>query len=111
MNRTKLACFSLIASAAVLAGLLVAQLDSKLELTSTANAQFSTSTPSKTFLTARISEKQFGLFVLDQDSGQVMVYTTDKNRDTIKLEGRFDIAKRMANTFGKAPRKTTKSRR
>ena len=100
MNHIKLACCALIGSAAVLSGLLVAQLDNQFELQNTANAQFSTKTPNKEFLNAKISDRNFGLYVLNKETGTLTVYTTDISRNKVEFKGRLDVARQMNNVFG-----------
>ena len=76
MDRTKLACFSLMASAFVLAGLLLAQLPAQEK---TAQGHMLTSKSRYTAMTTQTSKGEEALFVLD-DTDHLLIYTTDLSR-------------------------------
>lgn len=83
MSRIQLACYSLIASAFLLAGLLVVQVGDRLE--TPAEGAMVINQQNFTLMTARTRSNEEALFVMDDNSGQLMVYKTEVARDRIEL--------------------------
>ncbi|QQE12948.1 hypothetical protein JD969_05670 [Planctomycetota bacterium] len=100
MNRIQLACCALIASAFVLSGLLVLQLDKKFEFENKANADMVNHQGNVTYLTARIRDNEDALFVLDGSQEKLAIFRTDTNRDTIELVQTQDVASLFDKTEG-----------
>jgi len=73
MTRLQTACYALIASALVLSGLLAIQLDG---YTQKADAALVISGDAFTLLTAQTSNQEESLFVLNNLTGQLVVYRT-----------------------------------
>lgn len=95
MTRTQAACFALIASACVLAGLLLARLGSPLD--TPAQAELLLSRGDFTMMTASTDEDDEGLFILDGRRGRLMVYIANPARDRIEL--RMNLP--MSQFFGR----------
>lgn len=74
MSRHQLAIYSLTASALILAGLLAVRMGS---FTPEANAELVLSKDSFTIMTARTAANDESLFVLNTQSGQLVVYGTE----------------------------------
>lgn len=99
MNRIQTACFALLASAFVLAAILVIQIDRKSQ-PNAANADMVITQPAFTMMTARTRGQQNNadesLFVLDNTSGTLVVYNTNIARK--RLEPLTAI--KMTDVFG-----------
>ena len=90
MNRTQTACFALLASAFVLAGILIVRVDQKsADNTAQADGQV-ISQPSFSMLTARTRGGGGGepgdesLFILDNNRGVLLVYTANVARKQVE---------------------------
>lgn len=89
MNRTQTACFALLASAFVLAGILIVRVDQKsADNTAQADGQV-ISQPSFSMMTARTRGGGDGngdesLFILDNNRGVLLVYTANVARKQIE---------------------------
>lgn len=83
MDHVRLACYALIASAFVLAGLLFVTLDGRFE--STAEAEMVIARDNFTLLTATTRGGEESLFVLDNTSGRLLIYTLDLGRQQLNL--------------------------
>ncbi len=111
MNRIQYACFALIASAFVLAGLLVMQLGGRV--VAPAYAGEAIQRDNITMVTAQLRQGEEALFVLDSISERLMVYTCDaaRNRFEVVASGTLtEIFARVADApaggagGGRAPR-------
>lgn len=89
MNRIQLACYCLLASAFVLAALLVVNLDG--QLASPAHAAMAVQTNNATFITAQTREGEEALFVLDNLNNRLLIYTTNVGRGQIELVGGISL--------------------
>lgn len=94
MNRTQLACYVLLASAFVLAGLLLSQLSSS-RAASTAYADQVVNQGSFTFMTARTKDNEESLFVIDNAAARLLIVKTDFNRKRIRVTQSLDLAREL----------------
>lgn len=86
MNRIQTACFCLIASALVLSGLLVVQLAEKTS-PNEAEASLVIARENFTLLTAETRSGEESLFVLDNTSGTLLIYSLDISSKKLELAG------------------------
>ncbi|MFA9478553.1 hypothetical protein ACERK3_09620 [Phycisphaerales bacterium AB-hyl4] len=93
MTRIQLACFSLVASAFLLAGLLVVQLGDRHDagLTSQAYGGQVIARENFTLLTARARTEEEALFVLENSSAMLLVYRLDTGRNELVLAAAQDM--------------------
>lgn len=84
MTRIQAASYALIASACVLAGLLLARVGSPLD--TPAQAEMLLNRGDFTMMTASTRDSEESLFILDGRSQQLLIYTGDVNNNTIDLE-------------------------
>lgn len=92
MTQMKLTCFGLLASACLLAALLVVQIDDR-RLLPGARAEMVVNTTSLTFLTTQTQPGEEALFVLDNTSQKLLIYKTDKSRKRVELAGLEELPK------------------
>ena len=104
MNRLQLACYCLIASAVVLTGLL---LSSTGRILPRAEAELVINKGNLTVLTARSASDEEAMFVLDNVTQRLLVYTLDLRGRTNALELR--VNRSLADGF--APRRRSPQRR
>ena len=83
MNRTRFACYSLLASAFVLAGILLVRLDT--HLTRVAFADQSVTSGDFTIMTARTKNDDEALFVLDNINARLLIIKTEVNRKRVRV--------------------------
>jgi len=97
MNRTQLACYGLIASAFVLAGLIVFQTPAALE--SAAEAGLVVQQDDVTLITAQMPAKGNSevLYVLDTRSEQLMVYLLNGSKKSIEPIATMNVADAFAD--------------
>ena len=100
MNRIQLACLALTASAFVLAGLLLATLPNRLD--QQANAALVVSRDSITAMTARTQPDQDSVFIIENNSQKLLIYTVDLGRRRIEPAQSIDL-NTLFNTGGGAP--------
>lgn len=98
MNKLQLACYSLTASAFVLAGLLVVALQNHLPQ---AHAGLVTQKDDYAFLTATTRSGEDSLFILDSRNQRLMVYTLDVGKKRIDLARTEDLNQIFTRAFGK----------
>lgn len=80
-TRITLACYGLLASALVLAGLLIVQLQRRQpELLPAAQANMLLTADQFSFLTARTRNNEDGLFVIDNRERKLLIYRVDTSR-------------------------------
>ncbi len=84
MKRTELACYGLLASAILLAGMLVVQLQNHSSLTSSADAAMTLTRGDLSIMTARTKDNEEALFVMDNISGTLHIFTLDINKRRIE---------------------------
>ena len=94
MSRIQVACYCLIASAFLLGGMLVTQLGSRAE--STADAQMVLAQQNFTLMTAEARENDEALYVLDNTTGQLLVYRMNLGQQRLELGATIS----MNNLFG-----------
>ena len=92
MNQIQLACYSLIASACILAALLVVNMENK-QILSSADADLVIASQSMTLMTTKTQANEESLFVLDNNSHMLLIYRLDIARDRIDLAGSQDLRK------------------
>lgn len=92
MNQIQLACCSLIASACVLTGLLVVNMEDKQILPS-ADADLVIASPNLTLMTTRTQANEESLFVLDGQSHKLLIYHLDLARKRVELSASEDLRK------------------
>jgi len=98
MNRIQIACYGLMASAFVLAGLLVSALP---RLENQAQAQLVVNRDNITLMTARSRLNEQALFVIENNSQRLLIYTLDIGRRRLNLAQGLDLATAFAS--GAAP--------
>jgi hypothetical protein len=99
MNRIQLACYSLLASAFILGGLLLVNLGPRM--TSRADAAMVIARDNFTLMTAMTRSQEEALFVLDNLGNRLLVYRLDLGRNRLELAGAADLAQIFA--VGAAP--------
>ena len=92
MNSTKMTCFALLGSACLLAAVLVVQLDDK-QILPQANAEMVINSQNMAFLTTSTQPNEEALFVLDNSSQRLLIYTLDLARKRLELSGTQDLKK------------------
>ena len=88
MKRIETACYALIASAFLLAGLLVFNLGRE---ENAAYGSLIIARDNFSLMTSRTSSGEEALFVLDNASGRLFVYTLDIGRKRLELAGGEDL--------------------
>lgn len=94
MNRTQTACYALIASAFILAGLLIFQLGTQHQ--NEANAGMVIAEGSFSIMTARTRTDEESLFVLENNSGILLVYRLELSKREITPVGFLNVAREFA---------------
>ena len=89
MTRIETACFGLIASAFILAGLLLTQVSS---MPNNAEASMVISSNNFTLLTAKTRSKEESLFIINNATDRLLIYTLNLSRNRIELAGSADLA-------------------
>ncbi len=89
MTRIETACYGLLASAFVLTGMLLIQLSS---VSNTAEAAMVISRNNFTLLTAKTRSNEESLFVINNATDRLLIYTLDLGRKRIELSGTADLA-------------------
>ncbi len=107
MNRIQVACFSLIASAFILTGLLITQLGSH-GLESTANAEMVLAQRNFTIMTAETRQDEEALFIMDNSSGSLLIYTLDLTQGRLELNRAIDMNRVFAGGERGTSRGTTR---
>ncbi|WP_432797737.1 hypothetical protein [Poriferisphaera sp. WC338] len=100
MKRIQIASYVLLASAFVMAALLVSTLDKDIAINSTAEAQYLISRDNFTLMTADIRSGEQGLFVLDNTKGKLLVYRTDVSRKQMVLADQLDLRRLFRGVGG-----------
>ena len=113
MNRIQLACYSLIASAFVLAALLMVQIQHRqLTIEQQADAAMVINRDTFTIMTAQTKDDEEALFVLDNLSQKLMVFKYDEKKKSVRIlqDGVIDLAAlfKGPEKAGVKPSKTTR---
>ena len=95
MNRIQLACYCLIASAFVLAGLVLVRLDGAF--TAPARADQIVDLESLTLMTARTAAKDESLFVIDNETSRLLVVRANLSRKKIEVVNSQDLTAIFGN--------------
>jgi len=99
MKQTSLACYALLASAFILAGLLVFSISDQLE--SEAEARMVISEPAFTLMTSQTRENEEALWVLDNRAAIILIYRMElRGADKGRLELAAAVNLRGDNLFG-----------
>lgn len=98
MNRIQLACYSLIASAIVLVGLLVVSLPRWWSPTAQASLVLGKDT--LTLMTAKTRPDEEALFVLDGLNQKLLIYRLDLVKKQLELAGNADLVQLFASGGG-----------
>ncbi len=89
MTRIETACYGLLASSFILAGMLLLQVSS---MPNTAEASMVISRSNFTLLTAKTRDGEESLFVINNASDRLLIYTLDLSRNRIELSGTANLA-------------------
>lgn len=98
MTRVQASCFMLIASACVLAGLLVSR--TGLPLDTPAQAELLLKSGNSTLMTAATNDSEEGLFLLDGDRNRLLIYTTNVNRNELELRQSLPLSRVFGDAVG-----------
>jgi len=90
MNRIQLACCSLTASAFLLAGMLIMQLDQPR-----AQGAMVINRENFSLMTTQTRPNEEALFVLDNSTGSLLIYRMNINEDQLQLLEVIDLRRRM----------------
>ncbi len=85
MKRTELACYLLLASAFILGGLLVGELNRRGGILPQADAEMVLTRGNLTLMTAKTRKDEEALFVLDNYSQRMMIFTVDLGKKRMEL--------------------------
>jgi hypothetical protein len=91
MKRFDFACYSLLASAFVLAAIVLVQLQSRSVLP-TANAEMVLNRGNLTLMTAQTRPNEESVFVLENSTSTLLVYKIDVNRKRIDLARKQELS-------------------
>ena len=91
MTHIQMACYALIASAFILAGLLLVQLQQQAMLTQQAQAEMVINRTNYTLMTTRTKTDEEALFVINNITNRLLIYTTNAGRRQINLVGNQDL--------------------
>jgi len=97
MKPIETACYSLIASAFILAGLLIVQISAT---PNTAQADLVIARENFTLMTAKTRSKEESLFVLNNSTSRLLIYSLDVGRDRLELAGGADLAEIFSRSAG-----------
>lgn len=97
MTRIETACFGLIASAFILAGILIVQISA---MPNTAEASLVITRDNFTLLTARTRNGEESLFVVNNNTSRMLIYTLDIARKRIVLSGGADLTEVFSRGSG-----------
>jgi len=98
MNNIQIACYSLVASAFLLAGLLVFSLSGQLERS--ADASMVISQDSVSLMTAATRDGEEALWVLDNGSGRLLIYRMELRGKSGRLNLAANSDLTSAKLFG-----------
>lgn len=93
MNRIETACYGLIASAFILAGLLIVQLSA---MPNTADASLVITRDNFTLLTAKTKNGEESLFIINNITSRLLIYSLDIGRNRLELAGGADLSELFA---------------
>ncbi len=89
MKRIETACYFLIASAFVLAGLLLNQLSA---MPNTAEAGLVIARDNFTLMTAKTRSNEEALFILNNTTSKLLIYSLNLGRERLELAGGADMS-------------------
>jgi len=85
MKRIEMACYALMASAFVLAGILAVELNNVGGVAQTAHADMTLTRSNLTVMTARTKNDEEALFVLDNFTQRLLIFKTDLTKKRLEL--------------------------
>jgi len=97
MTRIETACYGLIASAFILAGLLLVQVS---DMPNTADASLVISRNNFTLLTAKTRSNEESLFIINNATDRLLVYRLDLARKRIELSGGANLGELFSRGGG-----------
>lgn len=100
MNRIQTACYGLIASAFILAGLLIVQLSS---MPNTAEAAMVITRDNFTLLTAKTRSSEEALFIINNITSRLLIYSLNIGQKRMELAGGADLNELFNRSGGAAP--------
>ncbi|MFW5682849.1 MAG: hypothetical protein ACOC1G_07575 [Phycisphaeraceae bacterium] len=98
MTRIQASCFMLIASACVLAGLLISSIGSPLD--SPAQAEMLLKSGNATLMTASTNDSEESLFLLDGNRGRLLIYTANINDNELELRQSLPLSRIFGDAVG-----------
>lgn len=98
MNRTELACWAMIASAVVLAGLLIDRLNTPL--IQPAHADLLIAENGYSLMTTRTRDDEQALFVLDNFNEKLTIYTLDITGKQIEQVASEEVSRLFGTSTG-----------
>lgn len=98
MTRIQASCFMLIASACVLAGLLISSIGSPLD--TPAKAEMLLKSGNATLLTASTDDDEESLFLLDGNRGRLLIYTPNINDNELELRQSLPLSRIFGDVAG-----------
>jgi len=101
MKRIELTCYCLLASAFVLAGLLMVQLQNRSVLPA-ANAEMVLTRGNLTLMTAQTRPNEEAVFVLENSTSTLLVYKIDANRKRIDLARKAELTPWLRAAHGQS---------
>ena len=113
MKRTELACYGLLTAAFVLTGMLIVQLHDHGGFDSPAQAEMALSRGNLTVMTARTKNEEEALFVLENVSQRLLIFTIDLPKKRLVLATEPIALSRVFGTAsgGTGSQPTRRSRR
>lgn len=100
MTRMQTACYALVASAFVLAGLFVFQIDNIMA--DRAEASLVIARENFTLMTTNTRSNEEGLFVLDNTRQRLLVYRLNVGRGQLELAGNIELARLFQQSVGRS---------
>ena len=100
MNRTEFACYALLVSAFLLGGMLIVQMQNHGSLTSTAQAEMVLTSGEMTVMTARTKDDEEALFILDNVSQELHIYTLDLAKKRLRRNESIRMSRLFGNRGG-----------
>ena len=98
MTRIQASCFMLIASACVLAGLLVPRIGSPLD--TPAQAELLLKSGNSTLMTASTNDDEESLYLVDGTRNRLLIYTTNINDNELELRQSLPLSRVFGEAVG-----------
>lgn len=91
MTNLQMACYGLIASAFILAGLLLVQLQHQAMLTQQVQAEMVVNRTNYTMMTTQTRADEEALFIINNVTNRLLIYTTDVSSSRMNMVGNQDL--------------------